>query len=189
MTIFRKRWFALCLCILVVILSTLINVKVKFGSLVNDVIDIFYYGTEADAGIYQHLKTISSEAQKLILLGEEYNVDEELINDVEDSVEWLQESIEYSRGYENYIYENYQEIQNSLLKLQTALKRASLTSDDIALLSDCNLTIDNEKAAIESSDYNTAVRSFLKKYNHFPTAQLSNAAGVSMPKLFDRISF
>ena len=53
MSILKKRWFALFLCILVVAASTLINTRVKFGALVDDVIDSFYYGTVSDESIIQ----------------------------------------------------------------------------------------------------------------------------------------
>ena len=105
------------------------------------------------------------------------------------SVEWPQEDVEYSRGFENYIYEDYQDIQVSLLKLENALSHSSLRDEDLAKLADCELSISNAKAAIEASDYNSIVRSFLKQYNHFPTSNLARAAGVSMPKIFDRLSY
>ena len=189
MSILKKRWFALFLCILVVAASTLINTRVKFGALVDDVIDSFYYGTVSDESIYDHLKTISTEAQKLVLLGKEYGIDRSVTEDVEDSVAWLQENVEYTRGYENLIYENYQDIQSSLLNLENALNHSSLSAEDTALLASCDLTIANAKAAIDASDYNSIVRSFLKAYNHFPTSNLAHAAGISMPKLFERLSY
>ena len=189
MTVFKRRWFALFLCILVVVASTLINTRVRFGALVNEVIDHFYYSTESSVSIYDHLKTISTESQKLVLLGTKYGVDSSVTEDVKDTVSWLQENVEYSRGYENYIYDNYQDILSSLLKLDYELNLSSLTEDDLALKTECDRTIAKAKSAIESSDYNSVVRSFLKEYDHFPTNDLAHASGVAMPRLFERLSY
>lgn len=185
MKLFKKPAFALFLTVIVVIASTLINTNIKFGRKCSEVSDLFYEGVTANGytqtPIATHLENIAGYADGLCTIARNYDID---TASVEDSSSFLKWSLQYNDTDTGYIHSNYTQLSSELATLVDRLERTELSDRDASGVEQYKTSISGAQSAIGESGYNDAVRSFLRRYDHFPTDVLAEMAGVEMPETF-----
>lgn len=185
MKLFKKPAFALFLTVIVVIASTLINTNIKFGRKCSEVSDLFYEGVTANGytqtPIAAHLENIIGYADGLCTIARNYSMETGEVEDCNDYLKW---SLQYSDTDASYIHSNYTELCSALNTLIDQLERAELSERDASGVDQYKTSISGAQSAIGESGYNDAVRSFLRRYDHFPTDMLAAMAGVEMPETF-----
>ena len=60
----------------------------------------------------------------------------------------------------------------------------SLNGTDVEIFSSAQHAAAEAKAAIDASEYHNTVRTFLKRYDRFPTSGLASLVGLKMPQVF-----
>ena len=183
MKLFKKPVFAVFLAIVVVIASTLINTNVKFGRKCRAVTDQFYGGTVSrgtpEISIAEALEVICTEAESLAVVADSCGADASAIrNDVSDLRRSIQQ--EYFYG----IRSSYAALRSALTTLLGQLTQADLDEQDKETVTQCTASLSDAQNAIAASGYNDTVRSFLRRYDHFPTNLLATLAGVDYPETF-----
>ena len=185
MKLLKNPVFAVCLAIVVVISSTLINTNVKFGRKCSAVSDLFYEGVTTKgytlASVASHLENICGYADGLVTIARNYGID---TDEVERDNELLKSSLKYSGRNMYYIRTSYGMLCTSLTALVDSLERAELSERDASGVAQYKSSITGAQSAIGESGYNEAVREFLRKYDHFPTNVLAELANVDMPETF-----
>ena len=175
---------ALLIAVIVVIASVLINTKVRFGPICEQVNAGFDFGVGNESAIASELKTLCNAAEKLTILARQNDVAVEDAEELESSVEELRLHLSSERRPLRTMYADYESILRGCFALESALGRLSLTETDAESLSAAQHDAAAAKAAIDESSYNDIVRSFQKRYKHFPTVQLAELTGIRMPELF-----
>ncbi len=185
MKLFKNPVFALILTFVVVIASTLINTNIKFGRKCSEVRDLFYEGVTADGytqtPIAAHLENIASYADGLCTIARNYDID---TTEIEESNDFLKWSLQYNDTDASYIHSNYMQLSSDLNTLIDRLERAELSERDASGVEQYKTSIAGAVSAVAESGYNDTVRSFLRRYDHFPTNVLADMAGVEMPETF-----
>lgn len=185
MSFFSKRSTALLLAAVMVIASTLLSVKVKFGEQVRQLNYGFYDGVYTEGyrqkGIGDHLKNICAYADGLVTIANNYELDTE---DVRRASEDLKLGLTYSPEAVSYLYYCYDELTKAVDVMERRMEQEELSERDQSGLEQYMSSINGAKSAIESSGYNKTVRDFLKRYDHFPTDALARLSGVEMPQYF-----
>ncbi len=175
---------AMLIAIVVVIASVLINTKVRFGPICENVSEIFDLGIGSEAAIASELKTLCNAAEKLTILARQNAVAGDEADELEDCIEMMRLQLNSENRPMHALYSNYELMLRDCFALESALARLPLSEADAESLSTAQHEAAAAKAAIDESSYNDRVRSFQKRYNHFPTVQLAGLAGISMPELF-----
>lgn len=185
MKVFKNPVFAVLLCIVLVIASTLLSVHIRFGAKADSVKDGFFIGVEnngyAQKSVCSHLQNISSYAAGLATIAKNYDIDTE---DLEEANDYLLLSLNYSLDYASYIYYNYTELMKTVNIMVDQLQRTELTERDASGVEQYVNSITGAQTAIENAGYNESVREFLRKYDRFPTNALAALSGVEMPEYF-----
>ena len=189
MKFLSKKSTALILSAIMVIASTLISVNVKLGSEVRKVTDSFYKvgDTITDTGSYRsissHLNNFCAYTDGLVTIADNYGIDTE---DAYWASRWVKQAMTYSEDEIMYIYSEYSDLVIQTDKLIDQLYRADLNERDASGLAQYESSIEGAKSAIEAaaSVYNSTVREFLAKNDHFPTDFLAELADVEMPEYF-----
>ncbi len=185
MKLFKKPVFAVILCVVLILCSTLLSVHIRFGAKCDRVKDALYTGVETNGytqkGIASHLQNIGAYAAGLVTIAKNYDID---TADVEQAENYLQMSLNYSRDYASHIHYNYAELNKALDTMIDQLQRTELSERDADGVRQYVESLNGARSAIEESAYNEQVREFLRKYDRFPTDSLASLAGVSMPEFF-----
>ena len=176
MKLFKSPVFATILTIVVVFASILINTNVKFGRKCEAVTDQFFDGS---ASIASRLETVSSDAASLVAVAERYDVD---ASQVKSYASALRGSLQSENVYMTRLA--YSELSSSLTALTGQLANTELSAADKEDVERCTSSIADAQSAINASSYNETVRSFQRRYDHFPTNVLADMAGVDMPQTF-----
>ena len=183
MKLFQNRFFAILLAILVVIGSTLINTNIKFGRKCKEVSDQFYGSSVSRGGsevsIAEALEAICVEAETLSVVADDCGVDAAAVT---NAVSNLRRDIHNEFFYG--IRSSYDVLRSGLTTMLGQLAQVNLDDQSARTVSGCSAAIADLQSAIAASDYNDTVRAFLRRYDHFPTAQLAELAGVEMPQAF-----
>ena len=183
MKLFKNRFFALLLAVVVVIASTLINTDVKFGRECSKVTEQFYADTSrsaAPASISRELVNILSDSESLSALASRYGADTKALDDANAQ---LRERLTAKRGASE-VYVSYNKLCAALTSLMGQLPNSTLSEQDSAEVTRCADSIAEAQNAITMSDYNSVVRAFQHRYDRFPTSLLARLAGVDMPETF-----
>ena len=83
------------------------------------------------------------------------------------------------------IHSLYQQLLSSTFALEAALARAELSEEQADAIAAAQHDAAAAKARIDSSDFNSSARGFLKRYQKFPTPTLAGMVGLNMPCAFD----
>ena len=183
MKLFKKPVFAVFLAIVVVFASTLINTNVKFGRKCRAVSDQFFAPTVTrgtpEISIAEALEVICTEAETLAVVADRCEADASAVrNDVSN----LRRSIQIENFYG--IRSSYAALRSALTTLLGQLTQADLDKQNAETVTQCTASLSDAQNAIAASGYNDTVRSFLRRYDHFPTDLLAKLAGVDMPETF-----
>ena len=179
MKLFQNRVFAVFLAVLVVIGSTILNTDVKFGRKCSEVSGQFTRGG-SPASISGQLVNILSDSESLSALAARYGADTKTLDEANSQ---LRSRLTAKLGA-SYVYVSYNKLCSALTSLMGQLANSPLSEQDSAEVTRCADSIAEAQNAITMSDYNSVVRSFLHRYDRFPTNALAKLAGVDMPETF-----
>jgi hypothetical protein len=183
MKLFQNRFVAILLAVLVVISSTLINTNIKFGRKCKEVSNQFYGASVSrgapEVSIAEALEVICTEAESLSVVADSCGAD---ASDVRNDVSNLRRSIQQEYFYG--IRSSYAALRSALTTLLGQLAQADLDEQNTKTVTQCTASLSDAQTAIAASGYNDTVRSFLRRYDHFPTNLLASLSGVDMPETF-----
>ena len=179
--LFRRRWFALLLCVVGVVASTLLNTRVGLGGKSDDVIDRFYDSSLGENCISTQLGNLYKATTGLTSIAGHYNLVSSAAN---RASEQLESTLKSSYGKAGVLYADYKTLLAAADELIARLDAASLSKRDSENLELYSTTIADAQSAIEGSDYNELVRDFLRENSRFPAGGFAAFAGVRMPELF-----
>ena len=173
---------AFLIAAVVIIGSTLISTKVRFGPICTSVNDGFSFGIGSESAIATELKNLCNASDKLMILADQNGLDysEEIAGRVASMRMLLNEENKDLHS----IYALYENILRDSFSLESSLARMSLSDADSESYTEAQHEAASAKASVDSSSYNEIVRRFQNRYRHFPTVQLADLAGISMPELF-----
>ena len=98
--------------------------------------------------------------------------------------EQLESALQSAYGKARTLYKDYKTLLEAADELIARLDLANISKRDAESLALYTTTINDARSAIDSSDYNDAVRDFLRVNSRFPAGGLAAFAGVRMPELF-----
>ena len=179
--LFRRRWFAILLCIVCVVASTLLNTRIGLGGKSDDVIERFYDSSLGEACISTQLSNLCKASTGLTAIAGHYGLDSSAAT---QAGEQLERALAGSAGKVSALYGGYKALLTAADELIARLDQASLSKRDLESFDLYAETIANAQSAIETNDYNVRVREFLNANSRFPTGGLAAFAGVRMPELF-----
>ncbi len=179
--LFGRRWFAVTLCVVCVIASTLLNTRVGLGGKSDDVIDRFYDTRLGDNCISTQLMNLCKATTGLTAIAGHYNLDSA---DANRSSEQLEAALKDSNGKVRALYGYYTSLLEDAEALIARLEPVSMSKRDAENYELYSTAISSAQSAVEASDYNTRVQDFLRVNSRFPAGGLAAFAGVRMPELF-----
>lgn len=185
MTILKKRWFALLLTVIIIILSTAFSVHRTLGAACQEVSDGFFTGVSVDG--YAH-KSINSQLEKrsdaangLVSVLANYTGLEAVTITLRDARNALLDADDIKKKFEANI-----ELQKAFEYAAAAVADSGLTDRELAAVSEYADTFSGAQNVIDNSGYNESVREFQRNtLNVFPTDIISALLGVKSPELFE----
>ena len=186
MKLFKKPWFALLLCVIVVFVSTSLSVDLKFGAKCREVRDGFYEGVLVEDGYLQpgiaaHLRNLSGYADGLVTIANNYGIN---TDDVQSANNLLKILLSDENQNCSDLRFWYDQLCTALITMEDALSRADLSERDASGLSQYSEGINGAISSINSSAYNDTVRQFLRKYDRFPISLYQALGMVKLPETF-----
>ena len=170
--------FAIALTVVLMIVSVLLNTRVKLGRQCDTLCNQFY----GENMIAASLESLCSASEQLVILGDRCQLDEADV--AMSSVRSLREMLQ-QRSYEaSDIYDRYYELLKNTFSLEGILERTALSEEDAGTFASATHSAAEARSAIDNSSYNDVVRAFLNRNHRFPTPQLASVSGVNMPELF-----
>ena len=182
MKLFKQTWFAVLLCVIAVVGTTLLDTRVDFGGKCADIRATLYQPDSSGVSIPEELAELLTTVDSLTALAEERGLDSE---NTQEEVRYLRLLLNSGEAEASQLHRYYREMMAALDELIGNFDGLSMNSHDSATLQRCVTAIDNTRAAIEDSGYNDSVAAFLKSYYRFPTISLASAVGVVYPELFN----
>ena len=172
--------FALVLAVVVMFGTMLVSTKVSFGRKCRSVTGEFYTASEGSApSVATQLRNFCAAAEQVALTAEQNELPEagNTLRQIDDLRNLLYQQTDDLAA----VNELYQELLSSTFSLENVLARAELTSSQAEALAAAQHDAAAAKAAIDASGFNDMARSFLKRYQKFPTVGLAGMVGVKMP--------
>ena len=174
--------FALVLTIILVIVSLVVNTRVKLGARADAVKELFYETGTEENSIADSLRSLCSASDEIILLGIAYDVDD--TEKAKETVDGITEILHSHNDHADRLYELYEDLLKKTFAMESVLARKELSNSDADAYILAQHAAAEAKASIDRANYNDAVRDFQKRYHHFPTPQIAAFSGVDFPKLF-----
>ena len=175
--------FALVLAVVVMFGTMLVSTKVDFGKKCRSVTGEFYTASEdSSPAVATELRNFCAAAEQVALTAEQNGLPEagSALQQVDDLRNLLYQQTDDLAS----VNKVYQALLSSTYSLESTLARAELTGSQAEALASAQHDAAAAKAAIDASGFNDSVRSFLKKYQKFPTVGLAGMVGVNMPCVF-----
>ena len=161
--------FAVALTVVLMIVSVLLNTRVKLGRQCDTLCNQFY-----------EENMIAASLESLCSASEQLDEADVAMSSVRSLREMLQQ-----RSYEaSDIYDRYYELLKNTFSLEGILERTALSEEDAGTFASAKHSAAEAKSAIDNSSYNDVVRAFLNRNHRFPTPQLASVSGENMPELF-----
>ena len=179
--LFKKTWFALLLCVVGVVASTLLNTRVKFGPLCEDVRASLYQTDANGTSLRFELEDYCSCQDTLIALASSQGVDTDSAVEARDALRAL---LNAEGVAAHTLYEGYAAVLAETQALTAALGEHPLGTHDSATLQRCLSSLESAQTAIEGFGYNAGLDEFLRKYDRLPTNALAAAVGIRYPERF-----
>ena len=170
--------FAVALTVVLMIVSVLLNTRVKLGRQCDTLCNQFY----GENMIAASLESLCSASEQLVILGEHYQLDE--ADDAMSSIRSIRAMLQQHSFEAEDIYDRYYELLKNTFSLEGILERTALSEEDAGTFASAKHSAAEAKSAIDNSSYNDVVRAFLNRNHRFPTPQLASVSGVNMPELF-----
>ena len=172
MKIFKNKVFALVLCVVLVLASTLLNTRVKLGGMCEELNERFY----ASEGIGDKLQALRAGADALAALAENNGIRADALKDASAALQSLLSQRSVNAGQ---LHTSYDALRSQLSATAAQLKENNVSGADTILSG-----IQTIQDAISSSGYNAEVREFRSKNGSFFTRFLASLSGVSIPEEF-----
>ncbi len=173
---------AVLIAVIVVIATILLQTRIRFGRICDNVNDQFYHSSQDESSIASELGNLADSAEILVGLAHLYGLEES--EDVMNTISSMRELLLLQSHDTSVIHDLYKTLLSETFKLESLLSRQELSDADAEVLSAAQHNAALAKAAIEASSYHETVRTFLKRYAHFPTNTLASLVGVKMPQVF-----
>lgn len=185
MKFFKNPIVALILALILVVVSSVLSIRIKYGNECTDVTDAFYDGVyvngEYEASIAEQLQNICAYAEEIALIADSNNVDADIIS---SEVFYLKSEINYSSEAISYIHSLYLDVLSAVKKTQLELNAGELSPGDQNKLDELLAQIADAQALIKASSYNETVRLFIRKNSGALTSFMMDFAGVYRPDYF-----
>lgn len=177
MKFFKKRSVAVALCVILVLVTTLLNTRWKLGGKCRDLSESFY----DRGGIAASLETIRTESDSLAAVAESNGIDAQALRTASGNLQGMlsQRSIGAAQ-----LFPYYDALRTELRSIEQKLLSASLSDEDAAAVSKSIELIHSAQTAIGASEYNTQVRAFRSRNGGLFTRVLASLAGVRLPEEF-----
>ena len=177
--LFESPVFALFLAVIVVIGSTLLNTRIKFGRKCDAMCDEFYEQSDIAA----ELRNFCAAAEQVALTAQQMELPDSAaaLQEVDELRDLLYQQTDDLPS----VYSLYQKLLSSTFGMEATLARAELTAAQKDSLAAAQHNAAAAKAAIDASGFNSSARSFLKRYQKFPTPALAGMVCLNMPCAFD----
>ena len=179
--LFRKTWFALLLCIVGVVGSTLLNTRVKFGPLCEEARQKLYADGADGFKVTDELSDYCVCMDTLIDLAARQNID---TAPAAEASEALRAVLQDKSTEAAALYAGYAAVLSETDRLQTELSAVSLGTRDAGELQRCLSSLDRSRENIGRFGYNAEIDAFMSAYDRFPTRQLADAVGLRYPEYF-----
>lgn len=177
MKFFKKRSVALILCVLLVLVSTLVNTRWKLGSQAQRVSAVFY----DEDGVAPQLEIILAEGDTLAAVAERYGLD---IGGLRESTGSLRLLLQRRSLDTEQMYWTYDALRYELRSTEQKLLAAALSEGDASAVSASLERIRSAQSAMSASSYNSLARRFLTRNGSTLTRAMARLAGVAMPEVF-----
>lgn len=177
MKVFRNRFVAILLCLILVAGATLVNTHWKFGGLCRELANVFY----ADEEIGKHLEVLQAESAVLATVAQANGIDASALTGAADE---LGSCLRDQNAGVSRIYAAYAKLTSAMNATEQKLLSVALSESDAETVRLSLARIHTAQVKISSSNYNAQVQEFLRRYDRFPTNLLAKLAGVEMPEVF-----
>ncbi len=179
--LFRKTWFALLLCLVGVVGSTLLNTRMKFGPMCEDARQALYVRGAGGILLTDELSDYCVCLDSLIELAERQGID--TASAVEANTA-LRAMLADRRPEAPALYAGYAAVLSETDRLTASLEALSLGTTDAGNLQRCLTSLERPRQSIGRFGYNADIDAFLSMYDRFPTRQLAGAVGLQYPERF-----
>ena len=173
---------AALIAVIVVISTILLQTRFRFGKICDDVNEQFYHDSRDRSSIASELGNLADAAEVLSGLAHLYDLDE--AQEAMNTIGSLREHLRLESNDISVIHELYKTLLSETFTLESLLARQELNGTDVEIFSSAQHAAAEAKAAIDASEYHNTVRTFLKRYDRFPTSGLASLVGLKMPQVF-----
>jgi len=184
MKIFKNRFFALILAVLIIISSSLLSLNIKLNKEFAKISDDFYNGVlvngQRDLSIHSQLTTIGRIAEDLSAIAGRNGID---VSEFKDSVDYFNHDILVMHDNISYIHYLYEELLDDIMDVGYALTSVDLSTNDEKAAVFALEEILKAKENIEISAYNERVRKYISSLP-FPMSALADITGAHLPEYF-----
>ena len=185
MKLLKKPFFAVLLCILLVLCSTLISANIKLSNACTKVVDGFYdgmqYQGETQEGIAADLKELCAVTEDMIVIANNYGIK---TADVNTQCQALKAALNARNQDIANVYSIYSQFYSLMKTLENDLHSTGLSQRHTTTMSEYSQQLSAIKTAIDSSGYNESVTVFLEKNDRFPENMVAELVNVQFPAHF-----
>ena len=189
--ILKNPAVALIITFVLVFVSLQLNTRIKFGGQCDE-ISAQLYNSAGSPCIADGMRTLCSATEKMLTLAGQLGIDVSTLDSdgkyadeqAADLISDIRSALRYEDGSARYLYYLYEALLSKTYAMETALARSALSDADSAAFLAAKEEASQARTLVENADYNDIVRTFLKRYDRFPTSLIASFAGVSMPNLF-----
>ena len=173
MKLFQKKWFALLLAVLLVLVSTLANVNVKLGRKTDAL------ASEFDSTLAPSLLSLCDKAENLADVADVNGVNADRLRAAVLALRAdLGGEADVSGAYESYV-----QLNRAFDAVNAELSGLTLGQRDSAAYAGAVSEATALNASIATAPYNSSVKSFAAKHGAFPRF-MASLAGVFWPESF-----
>ena len=179
--LFQNPVFAVFLTVLLVVGSTLISANLKLTRACERVTDGFYSGVRRQASAGQAIRTLCTDAEQMIIIGDNYGIDTAPLS---ADTSALKQAVAWDNPDIAAVYAAFDPFYTKLKILENELTHKDLSDRHSEQMAGLSQEIAECRAQIDSSGYNESVSTFLRKNNRFPTRQFAELFGINYPAYF-----
>lgn len=179
--LFKKTWFAVLLCVIAVVATTLLNTRSKFGPLCGAMREQLYGTDSKGVSLLEQLQVYCGSFDTLLSLASGQRLDTAA---AEQANEALRAAAMKTDVPARELYGLYAMLVREEERLSAQLGEMALGTHDAATLQRCLGSLETAKSTIGSFQYNARLAEFLDDYDRFPTNALAAAVGLSYPESF-----
>lgn len=181
MSFFNNRATAIVLAVILVLGSTLLNVRVKLGNEITEIEDTFYTSSKGERSIDSRISERLSAANGLWTILLKYDEDEaDKLADARNALLTAQSAKDISA-----MSEANTALGEAFTMASAALGQYQLTGTESSAVASYETAFSGAQKMIDESSYNSTVQSFLSgTYNRFPASVLAPLVGLEPPERF-----